>query len=54
MSDLIFMLTELLTDEQEERCAYGTREGDGRTCDCEFEMTGCPELRSAIWVLRNS
>lgn len=55
MTDLI----EQLKDEQNKLCAYGTREGDGRTCDCKFgatialggEVTGCPELRTAIWVL---
>jgi hypothetical protein len=50
-----------LADEQAARCTYGTREGDGRTCDCKFgvpvfgfggERTGCPELRAAIWTLR--
>lgn len=57
-------LIELLKNEQHKRCCYGTREGDGRTCDCKFsilfnkdslephgEYTGCPELRAAIWVL---
>lgn len=55
-------LIEAMKDEQERRCAYGTREGDGRTCDCKFgipgstkygqgEITGCAELRRAIWML---
>lgn len=55
-------LIELLRDAQHARCAYGTREGDGRTCDCKFDLTrygvrrtsettGCPELRTAIWML---
>jgi hypothetical protein len=53
-------LIERLRDEQSARCLYGTREGDGRTCDCKFgaptfgvggEMSGCPELRTAIWTL---
>jgi hypothetical protein len=55
-------LVEALKDAQAERCAYGTREGDGRTCDCKFgipgvtvygrgEATGCAELRTAIWML---
>lgn len=58
-------LIEALKDEQNARCAYGTREGDGRTCDCKFgigligyvprgEATGCAELRQAIWVLTRS
>lgn len=56
-------LLSLLYDEQERRCAYGTREGDGRSCDCKFmnplfpnnpEATGCPEMRAAIWVLETS
>lgn len=59
-------LIEALKDEQHERCVYGTREGDGRTCDCKYnpypfrhpfkgrgEVTGCPELRAAIRVLEN-
>lgn len=54
-------LIEALTDKQAGVCAYGTREGDGRTCDCKYampgqprrgEQTGCPELRSAIRMLR--
>lgn len=57
-------LIEALTDEQHRRCGYGTREGDGRRCDCKYgllpwiltppgaETTGCPELRDAIRVLR--
>lgn len=54
------LLLESLRDAQQARCAYGTREGDGRTCDCKFgaptfgykgEMTGCPEIRQAIWAL---
>lgn len=52
-------LVEALKDEQASRCLYGTREGDGRTCDCKFynpfgsngEYSGCAELRRAIWVL---
>lgn len=52
-------IIEALKDAQHERCLYGTREGDGRTCDCKFhtlfgsnsEATGCAELRVAIWVL---
>lgn len=60
MSDLLSMLRE----EQYKRCAYMTREGDGKRCDCKYstadwlpslkltsEMTGCPELRQAIQVL---
>lgn len=55
-------LVERLRDEQHKRCAYGTRDGDGQTCDCKFpllgrpnssEMTGCAELREAIRVLTN-
>lgn len=59
-------LIEQLKDEQHKRCAYGSREGDGRTCDCKYmppmfmsdhfvlrgEVTGCCELRSAIWTLQ--
>ncbi len=52
-----------LTHEQHTRCAYLTREGDGRSCDCKFglgslvqsargEMTGCPELRAAVRTLK--
>jgi hypothetical protein len=53
-----------LTRFQHELCAYATVEGDGRSCDCKFwpglaafpvgrgEITGCPELRSAIRVLK--
>ena len=52
-----------LQHEQHRRCAYLTREGDGRTCDCKYglgsltlaprgEMTGCPELRCALAALR--
>lgn len=53
-------LIEGLRDEQSRRCAYGSRDGDGRTCDCKYasplrpwasEATGCPELRAAIAVL---
>lgn len=54
-------LLTLLLAEQHRRCAYRTREGDGRTCDCKYDMrplrpatsetTGCPELRAAIRVL---
>lgn len=53
---------EELKDLQNSFCAYGTREGDGKTCDCKYnpaldmmpfrgEVTGCPELRSAIRML---
>lgn len=52
---------EWLKDEQHRRCAYGTREGDGQRCDCKYprpnqehqsdEVTGCCELRAAIWIL---
>lgn len=68
LSDLtnIDELIEDLNDRQNEACAYGTREGDGRTCDCKYvlivpganpsalfhgENTGCCELRQAIRVL---
>jgi hypothetical protein len=53
----------LLRDEQERRCAYATRDGDGRTCDCKYgavdlgargERTGCPELRAAIRLLEET
>lgn len=58
MDDLI----EALKDKQHQVCAYGTREGDGRRCDCKYgahfkpivfrgEFTGCAELRAAIRVL---
>lgn len=56
-------LIERLRDEQNQRCCYGTRDGDGRTCDCKFgaptfgvrgEMTGCPELRTAIRLLTSA
>lgn len=49
-----------LVTEQHSRCAYGTAEGDGRTCDCKSidlmgrrssEQTGCVEMRRAIWAL---
>lgn len=56
-----FDLVEMLKDKQHELCAYGTREGDGKTCDCKFaqfpgdllsgEKTGCAEMRKAIWTL---
>lgn len=46
---------------QAEVCAYGTREGDGRRCDCKFlgmigtkpgsEQTGCAEARTLIAML---
>jgi len=51
---------EWLKDEQAKRCSYLTREGDGRTCDCKFnlglgsrssEVNGCADIRAAIWVL---
>lgn len=56
-------LIEKLKDEQHKVCAYGTREGDDKRCDCKYnpyphavefrgEITGCPELRSAIRVLQ--
>lgn len=54
-------LIEALKDKQHELCAYGTREGDGKTCDCKFsnfpgellsgEKTGCAEVRQLIWTL---
>ena len=55
-------LIEALCDEQAARCAYGTRDGDGRICDCKYgtlmssgsEATGCAELRTAIRVLRHA
>lgn len=54
---------QLLVHEQHVRCAYGTREGDGRSCDCKFglgqlnslsqgEHNGCPELRMAIRAMQ--
>ena len=54
---------EVLKRIQHDACAYGTTDGDGRTCDCKFggnylekgnswtEQTGCPELRQAIRTL---
>ena len=54
-------LIDRLIEEQHKRCAYGTREGDGQTCDCKFfspllprtsEVTGCAELRTAIRMLQ--
>lgn len=60
VTDEMDALIEALKDEQAARCAYGTREGDGRTCDCKYgaptfglrgEMTGCPELRAAVWTI---
>lgn len=59
-------LIEELTDRQNGACAYGTREGDGKTCDCKYtarlflggdvnlggERTGCCELRAAVQVLK--
>lgn len=45
---------------QAEACCYGTKEGDGRMCDCKFsspmyakssEQTGCPEARMLIRML---
>lgn len=58
VSDLI----EQLKARQQYLCAYGTVEGDGKTCDCKYnplpgiipsrgEMTGCVELRQAIRAL---
>lgn len=59
-------LIEQLKDKQLSLCAYGAREGDGRTCDCKYlnplirsqiklggntEVTGCCELRAAIQIL---
>ena len=58
-------LIEELKDRQNSVCAYGTREGDGMTCDCKYtdrmllgeafelrgERTGCCELRSAVQIL---
>jgi hypothetical protein len=63
--DDIDELIELLKDRQNSICAYGTREGDGGTCDCKYtnrmflsqdfelkgEQTGCCELRAAIQIL---
>lgn len=31
-------LIELLKDEQARRCVYGTRQGDGKTCDCKYDL----------------
>lgn len=58
-------LIEQMKDNQHRVCAYGTREGDGKTCDCKYtprmflsedvvlrgETTGCCELRAAIQIL---
>ena len=50
-------LLPVLRDMQNQRCVYGTTEGDGRMCDCKYgwtpgtrnsEQTGCPELRQVI------
>lgn len=53
-----------LTDYQHAVCAYGTRDGDHRICDCKYggapisnkrlgsEQTGCPELRMAARIIR--
>lgn len=63
--DPMSRLIEQMKDEQNKLCAYGTREGDGRTCDCKYtrrmflsepfnlrgEITGCCEMRAAIQVL---
>ena len=43
-------------------CAYGTADGDGRTCDCKFvqtgyftgEQNGCCEARQIIWNAREA
>jgi hypothetical protein len=47
-------------------CAYGTKEGDGRVCDCKFvtpewaemygkgEHNGCCEIRTAIWFIEKN
>jgi hypothetical protein len=65
LRDTLTPLIEQLKDEQHKVCAYGTREGDGGTCDCKYtrrlflsedamlrgETTGCCELRAAIQVL---
>lgn len=57
-------LIEWLKDRQHEVCAYGTRDGDGRPCDCKYggpageryhsEQNGCPEFRSAIRYLQET
>ena len=58
-------LIEQMKDNQHRVCAYGTREGDGKMCDCKYtprmflsedvvlrgETTGCCELRAAIQIL---
>lgn len=63
--DPMTRLIEQLKDEQHKLCAYGTREGDGQTCDCKYtrrmflsepfnlrgEITGCCEVRAAIQIL---
>ena len=63
--DPMTRLIEQLKDEQQKLCAYGTREGDGKTCDCKYtrrmflsepfnlrgEITGCCEVRAAIQIL---
>lgn len=60
-------LIEQMKDNQNRVCAYGTREGDGKMCDCKYvprmfltgpielrgESTGCCELRRAIQVLEH-
>lgn len=61
MAPISDLIAQLLA-RQQYLCAYSTREGDGRTCDCKYnplpgiipsrgEMTGCPELRQAIRAL---
>lgn len=60
-------LAEFLTNMQASVCDYGTRDGDGRTCDCKFgytprskflpskggfEQNGCPELRQAARMIK--
>lgn len=61
----IEVVIEELKNQQHAVCAYGTREGDGKTCDCKYtdrmllgesfefrgERTGCCELRAAIQIL---
>lgn len=63
--DAFESLIEQLKDQQHKACAYGTREGDDKTCDCKYlrgwylsdpavlvgEATGCCELRAAIQIL---
>ena len=59
-------LIEQMKDNQHRVCADGTREGDGKMCDCKYtpiwmflpedvvlrgETTGCCELRAAIQIL---